>query len=63
MKRYFTSNNQTASASSAEASFACAKMNSLHADTVLVSAFSMLLCLIRILSIIIPTEPLQPAYA
>ena len=63
MNRYFTSNNQTASAFFAEASFACAEMNSVAADTVLVSAFSILLGLIRILGIIIPQEPLQPAYA
>ena len=63
MKRYFANSNQTASASFAEASFACAEMNSVLADTVLVSVFSILLGLIRILGIIIPQEPLQPAYA
>lgn len=63
MKRYFESNNQTASASFAEASFACTEMNSILADTVLVSVFSILLGLIRILGIIIPQEPLQSAYA
>ena len=63
MKRYFECSNQTASASFAEASFACAEMNSLLADTVLVSVFSILLGLIRILGIMIPAEPLQSAYA
>ena len=63
MKRYFESNNQTASASFAEASFACVEMHSILADTVLVSVFSILLSLIRILGIIIPQEPLQSAYA
>lgn len=63
MKRYCTNNAQSASAFFAEASFACAEMNSIVADTVLVSAFSILLGLIRILGIVIPQEPLQPAYA
>ena len=63
MKRFFTNCDQTASASFAEASFACAEMNSLLADTVLVSVFSILLGLIRILGTMIPAEPLQSAYA
>ena len=63
MKRYFTNVNQTASAFNAEASFSCAEMNSIMTDTVLVSVFSILLSLIRILGMIIPQEPLQSAYA
>ena len=58
MKHYFTNCNQTASASFAEASFTCAEMNSILADTAMVSVFSILLGLIRILGIIIPQEPL-----
>ena len=63
MKRFFECNNQTASASFAEAYFACAEMNNILADTVMVSVFSVLLGLIRILGMIIPQEPLQSAYA
>ena len=63
MKRYFECSDQTASASFAEASFACAKMNSVIADTVMVSVFVILLGLIRVLGMIIPQEPLLSAYA
>ena len=54
MGRYFANNNQTASASFAEASFSCAEMNSVIAGTVLVSVF---VCLIHLLGIIILQEP------
>ena len=63
MKRYFTSCNQTASASFAEASFSCNEMNSVLSGTVEVSVFVILLGLVRVLNVIVPQEPLQSAYA
>ena len=54
MNRCFTQNNnsKTASAFCAEASFACAEMNSMIMDTVMVSIFLIL----ALLGIIIPVQ-------
>ena len=54
MNRCFTQNNnrKTASAFCAEASFACAEMNSMIMDTVMVSIFLIL----ALLGIILPVQ-------
>lgn len=57
MNRCFTQNNnsKTASAFCAEASFACAEMNSMIMDTVMVSIFLIL----ALLGIILPVQRLS----
>ena len=56
MNRCFTQNNnsKTASAFCAEASFACAEMNSMIMDTVMVSIF--LILVLALLGIILPVQ-------